>query len=362
MRILALQLKRIGDLVLTTPALRMLRRNVPEPHVVLGVSESCASLLPAIGEADSFVIFGSGRGFAPWQQVSTGRFDACLDFTGTDRSALATALTRAQTRATFGSVRRSRLRALAYNRFVESPVRDWHTSDHYLHLLGALGIEFQDIPLPVVGAGDWEPPARLDRISKAAAESPELALPSSAHAEVDHLLTQHGISPPFVVIHPGTARSEKFWLPERWAAVIRHIENSHQLPCVITGGSDAAERGHIAQIQRACAEPCLDFVGKLNLLQFAALIEKCSACLSSDTAAVHLAAAFKKPQLVLFGPTNPFHWRPRHARAHVISAAQPDALLTSFEARMKGAPMERISTDAVVRATDAVLAAIHDPA
>ena len=78
--------------------------------------------------------------------------------------------------------------------------------------------------------------------------------------------------------------------------------------------------------------------------------------MSCDTGVVHLAAAFRTPQIALFGPTNPFHWRPRHERALVLSAAQPEAPLTDFQPRMKGAPMERISTEAVIRAIDALLA------
>jgi len=73
---------------------------------------------------------------------------------------------------------------------------------------------------------------------------------------------------------------------------------------------------------------------------------------SCDTAVVHLASAFGIPQIALFGPTNPFHWRPIHDRAVVISAAQPDAPLTHFEPRMKEGPMELISTEVVIRATD----------
>ncbi len=88
MRILALQLKRIGDLVLITAALRSLRTAWPKAHIGLGVSEGCASLLGAIDLIDSAIVFGPGRGWAPWQQALTGGWDVCLDFTGTDRSAL----------------------------------------------------------------------------------------------------------------------------------------------------------------------------------------------------------------------------------------------------------------------------------
>jgi len=89
----------------------------------------------------------------------------------------------------------------------------------------------------------------------------------------------------------------------------------------------------------------------------AALVERASFVVSCDTAIVHFAAAFERPQVALFGPTNPFHWRPRHARAVVLSAAHPHAPLREFTPRMQGAPMERISTalvnDAIATLLDA---------
>ena len=87
-----------------------------------------------------------------------------------------------------------------------------------------------------------------------------------------------------------------------------------------------------------------------DLLTLAALVERAALVISCDTATVHFAAAFARPQIALFGPTNPFHWRPRHDRALVLSAAQPDGPLTDFTPRMKGAPMEGISTALVIGA------------
>ena len=72
---------------------------------------------------------------------SPGPWDAVLDFTGTDRSALASRISRAPRRVTFAWVRKRFLRGLAYTEFVDSPVRDFHTADHYTHLLRSLGVE-----------------------------------------------------------------------------------------------------------------------------------------------------------------------------------------------------------------------------
>ncbi len=317
MRILALQLKRIGDLILTTPALAALRAAHPGAEIALAVAQGCAPLLGAIDSISSGIVLGRGRGFAPWQQVLTGPWDVCLDFTGSDRSALATAASRAHERATFAWVQRSKMRALAYNRFTDSPVRERHTVDHYLDLAGADG-----------------------------PREPRLRLPDTARSAADKLLGAAGIVSPFVLVHPGTARAEKYWLPERWAEVIASLK----MPCVITSGPDAFEREHVAQIQLAIGNRQLAIALPPDLPALAALIERAALVLSCDTAAVHFAAAFHRPQIALFGPTNPFHWRPRHDRALILSAAKPEAPLRDFTPRMKGAPMERISTALVIGA------------
>ena len=73
-----------------------------------------------------------------------------------------------------------------------------------------------------------------------------------------------------------------------------------------------------------------------------------------DTAAAHVASAFRRPELVLFGPTNPFHWHPMHAAAVVVRAGFADPL-DHFEPRQKGLPMSELSTEAVIRGMEVLL-------
>jgi len=354
MRILALQLKRIGDLVLTTGALRALRVAWPEAHLALAVSDGTASLLGAIDSIDTHLVFGPGRGWAPWQQALTGHFDVVLDFTGTDRSALAAALSRAPDRRTVAWVRQRKLRSLAYHHFIESSVRERHTCDHYLDLAQSI-----------------LPPG-----SPAAESAPSLSIPAVAKASAADLLQRHGIARPFAILHPGTARPEKFWLTERWLEVAADLRLRHGLDLVLTGGRDPAELAQTTAIaatgdqsvrslspDRLPGPPAgtiAHLAGETDLLTLAALVERAAIVVSCDTAIVHLAAALRRPQVALFGPTNPFHWRPRHDLARVISAAQPDAPLTDFTPRLRGAPMDRISTAAVIRVTEELLA-FHPP-
>jgi ADP-heptose:LPS heptosyltransferase len=327
MKILVLQLKRIGDLILTTPALWALRQNKPDAHITLAVDASCRELLPAIDYVDETLVYSrAGCNGALWRKLIFRHFDVCLDYTGTDRSALFGVLSKAPKRVAFEWVHRSRAKAIFYNSFINSSVRENHTVDHYLDLLRALGIAPQ--PTPVT-----------------------FHLPDWAHKKARQLLADCGVSDGalFVLVHPGTARPEKYWLPERWAEVINYCEENLKLPCVITGSGDGSEQRHIAKITAALAQPARDLSGRLDLLTLAALTKSARLVVSVDSAPMHLAGAFQTPQVALFGPTNPFHWQPRQPNAVLILAAEPTPN-PELKPHHKSAPMSEIVTERVINA------------
>src|SRR6516164_11783191 len=142
MKILLLQLKRIGDLILTTPAITALRRNYPDAHITLAVSNECAELLPAISNVDRVLIARRNlRDVAMVSSVAGKRFDYCIDFTRNDRSAFLTLLSAARKRVASYRVReQSKTRARVYTDFVGVRVRDMHTIDYNLALLESLGV------------------------------------------------------------------------------------------------------------------------------------------------------------------------------------------------------------------------------
>ncbi|MEY2503849.1 MAG: heptosyltransferase, partial [Verrucomicrobiota bacterium] len=143
MNILLIQLKRIGDLILTTPAIAALREKFPEAHVSLVVSPAVSELLPAIAGIDKvFTVRGKTDDAFDWLALSLGKFDYCLDFTRNDRSSFLTFLSGARKRITSDHPNlRTKLRARSYNEFVEAPVGNLHTVDYHLGLLKALGLE-----------------------------------------------------------------------------------------------------------------------------------------------------------------------------------------------------------------------------
>jgi ADP-heptose:LPS heptosyltransferase len=328
--ILVIQLKRLGDVILTTPALSELRKLYPQAHITLLLDHHSAAVAPAIADVDEVWIHNRNASFNLWFDLVRRGFDLCLDFTGNDRSALVTFLSKAAQRVGFSCVAKRAARSWVYTHLVQSPVREKHTADHYIDLIRFLG----------------------GFVSESGVS---LRLTDSAGRSAETLLREIGVSGPYVVFHPGSARPEKYWLADRWATVIAHAQTRLRLPCLITGGRDAAEFRHIGDILARSRDPSRVFnlAGKVDFLLTAAIIREGTLFAGVDSAAAHVASAFQRPELVLFGPTNPFHWHPMHASSVVVRAGFWGPL-DHFEPRQKGFPMSELSTETVIRGMEMV--------
>jgi heptosyltransferase-3 len=337
-RILVLQFHRIGDLVLTTPALQLLRETWPKAHLTLVLNESCESLGPALTGIDQILV--SKHSLRDTLRLTRELlflpYDLCLDFTGSDRSALLALCSKAPTRLAFVPAGKKRFLRRWIASHQEHPTDpNAHEISRLLQLISPLGI----------GSPQDSPP-------------PRLMPPPIAKERITRLLFECGIPGPFVLIHPGSGAAEKYWRPERWAEVILHLQHHHQLPCVLTGGSDPYEQEHLREIQTAMAVlgqgplplPFVRLAGELDLTLLAALTEKARLLVSCDTAVIHIASAFARPQVTLFGPTNPFRWRPTHSRSLIVSGSLTPNLPQEFSPDAPPQSMESISTLSVLEA------------
>jgi predicted lipopolysaccharide heptosyltransferase III len=330
-RILFLQLKRIGDLILTTPAIAALRKSFPDAHLTLVVSNGCAQLLPAISNVDRILIARRNlRDLGLFSSIAGRKFDYCIDFTRNDRSAFLTLLSGARRRISSYRVRdQSKIRARLYTDLVGVRVRDMHTIDYNLALLEPLGV-------------------------RAASTRPQLNLPKTAYEKADALRRGSKITRPYLILHPGSARREKLWEPERWAELVKHFGQNNDFDLVLTSGPSADEQAHVAAITKLTQKQTIDLSAKTDLLTLAALIAQAQLLVTVDSAPVHLAAATHTPQVILFGPTNPFHWRPRESPALILQgrSGMPMADFVPLQPRFA---MSEISTESVISAMDLLL-------
>lgn len=329
--ILLLQLKRIGDLILTNPAMAALRQDFPDARITLVVSKECADLLPAISSADRLLVARRNLSdIAIFVALARERFNYCIDFTRNDRSAFLAFLSRARKRIVSHRVRdQSKIRARIYNYFVDNRMRDMHTVDYNLALLE-----------PLVGSN--------------ASRVVHLELPEAALEKANKLRRDSKIGARFIIFHPGSARIEKFWDPARWADVISYAGQNNDVDLVLTSGPSRLEQAHLTEIKAKTRPRIVDLSGRTDLLTLAALIAQARLLVTVDSAPMHLATAVQTPQVVLFGPTNPFHWRPRESPALILQG-ESRTPLTEFSPVRARLPMSQISTEAVIDAMDSLL-------
>jgi ADP-heptose:LPS heptosyltransferase len=200
-------------------------------------------------------------------------------------------------------------------------------------------------------------PLEIDNVSPPV----QLVLPAEVcHAAVE-FRHKTKIEQPFVIFHPGSARAEKFWETDRWAEVITTAMDRWHFTPVLTGATSPQEKSHLADIESRLPRPTgrsgpavVDLSGKIDLLTLAALIAQARLLVTVDSAPMHIAAATGTPQIILFGPTNPFHWRPRVKSAFILQGASP-VPVDHFAPRQERLPMKLISTQAVIDAMNSLL-------
>jgi ADP-heptose:LPS heptosyltransferase len=118
-----------------------------------------------------------------------------------------------------------------------------------------------------------------------------------------------------VVIHPGAAYGARRWPVERFAAVARWA-STWGPPVVVTGS--ASESALAEQVVTSAGLPAEAVVaGKTTLLELAAVVSSARLVICGDTGIAHLATAFGRPSVVLFGPVPPDLWGPPADGPHV---------------------------------------------
>lgn len=142
---------------------------------------------------------------------------------------------------------------------------------------------------------------------------------------VDYL-KEKGIAPgvPYVVVHPGAAKSVLNWKAEKYAQMVSHLSLIKGLRVVITGGTHEGEL--VSQVTAYLfslppEQKPVVITGELGLKPLAAVYQGAICFLSGSTGLMHLAAAVGTPTVSLFSPTpesTPVRWGPWGNEATIL--------------------------------------------
>jgi len=110
-----------------------------------------------------------------------------------------------------------------------------------------------------------------------------------------------------VCIHPGSGAASKLWRSDKWAAVADALHSAMDCSILFTG--TASESNLIAEIRAQMSQAGHNIVGT-SIGQLAALYDRSSLVLGPDSGALHVAAALGTPTIALFGPADPVEFAP----------------------------------------------------
>jgi heptosyltransferase-2/heptosyltransferase-3 len=124
------------------------------------------------------------------------------------------------------------------------------------------------------------------------------------------LLDERGITPqrPIIAIHPGAGTPIKCWEPQHWALVADTLVKRLNAAVVLTGS--AGEHGQIAEVMKHMNSHAVSLSGETNVGQLAAVYERALVVLGADSGPLHLAVACGAATVHLFGPADPAEFGP----------------------------------------------------
>ena len=293
----------VGDVVMSTPALRALREGHPGAELVVEGRPHVRELVMGTGHADRFL---PDPGRRPRDLLRRGRalaregFDWAVLLGESERAAVPAFLGRIPVRAGFarGLLRRSLLtHALPRPLGPDGRPLAFSMIERYLRVTRALGVEDAGTRMDVVVSG-------------------------SSRERVDGRLAEAGLTPDegFVVVVAGAAfGSSKAWPPAHFAAACDRLHGRHGWRAVLAPGpGEEALAAEVAALASHDAIVLADPV--LDLSELAALLERAQLVVSNDTGPRSIAVALGLPVVVAVGPVDDAHTRHHLERQRVLMA------------------------------------------
>lgn len=314
-RILVIRLGAVGDVVRTMIALGPLRRLAPPARISWIAEEGPASLLrghPALDEVIELPrhrldeLFSEPSGFFSGVELCFGlaaelrarEFDLSIDFHGTFKSGLVALAAGAPVRYGYAPPGSKEGNRFFNTHHVPLPAGPLHRIERNLRMMRALA------------AGDT-----------AAEATPRIELPiTAAHRQhVGEWLRSTGAAGvPLVLVYPGTSRRQAYkrYPAADLASVVEILLSRRAATVVVAGGPGEEDLvRHVAGLTAQAPPRGVLIAPRLDLLELAALIERCDLFIGPDTGPMHIAWAVGTPVLALFGPTDPAlnaPWGPGH--------------------------------------------------
>jgi ADP-heptose:LPS heptosyltransferase len=296
LKILLLRLRLIGDVVFTTPAIRAIKRVLPNASLTYLVERAAAPVVAHNPHLDQLLIVDHRRGWARVRddlrlalRLRRERYDVAVDFHGGPRTSWLARASGARRRIGYDIPGRAWLYTDAVPRPRELRAR--HSVENQWDLLGAL-----DPALAV--------PADRSR------DAVQMEEDASAVARVTTRLQQAGViaTTPLIVVHVSAGNPFRRWPVDAFVDTVVALSSADANRRIIltSGPSEPGAAVHVGELARARlggASRALLAMSEPDLAELRALVARAALFIGGDSGPLHVAATTATPVVGLFGPT-----------------------------------------------------------
>lgn len=263
-KFLIVRFSSIGDIVLTTPVVRCLKKQVPDAEVHYVTKKSFGHIL----ENNPYIskIFTIEKDVS---EIAGVLRDEQYDFIVDLHHNLRSSILKQKLGVKSGSFPKLNVKKFLLTKFKIDRLPELHVVDRYFAAVKSWGVN------PDMNPCDYFIPP---------------------HDEVS--TTQFGLSEKFIAFAIGAQLGTKKLPNEKIISIIQKIK----MPVAILGGKTDFENGE--QIAAACPN-AVNLCGKMNLNQSASIIRQCEKMVTHDTGLMHIASCFKKKIISVWGNTVP---------------------------------------------------------
>jgi len=271
-RIAVIRLRSLGDCVLTTPALVLLKAHRPDLRVAVVVEDRFRAVFEGNPDVDAILAPRIG-------ELRRWRARLVLNLHGGTRSMVLALGSGAAIRAGFGHHRHISLYSAKIPRAQEilGEERPVHTSEHIASAMFWMGV----------------PRAEIPRAKLSVARSGDAARTSACTT----------------VLHPFASKPAKTWPAERFVEIGKYLKANGQEPVFVAGPDDDLAPFRNFRVLRGAP-----------LADVKSLMAGAQLFIGNDSGPAHIAAAFGVPVVVLFGASNPVTWAPWRTEARVLTS------------------------------------------
>jgi ADP-heptose:LPS heptosyltransferase len=274
-RILVVQLRRLGDVILTTPALSALKKKYPDAKLDFLVEAPGAEAVAGHPAIDEILVYDAkgALGALRWAwKIRARRYDWVIDFLANPRTALLTALSKAKVRAGPAHVRRPG----AYNhKMIQSP-KTCYAALEKVRWLSGLGVTPADAPA-----------------------LPQLFL-AKRPSEIANVV---GLVPP-------SRRITRAWPAASYARLGRLLRDKHGCELKVFWGP--GEKALADEVVRGIGAGASAIPETRTIAELAGQLAACRVVVSNCAGPKHVAVALGVPTVTIHGSSDPAAWTPVH--------------------------------------------------